>query len=289
VPNLRHIRKRIVSVRGTQKITRAMKMVAAAKLRRAQENITRLRPYAIKTAEVMGTVASRVEEMDHPLLRRRDPKSIFILVLTSDKGLCGSFNTNINRRAQKFVDGHRAEGGEIHLAVVGKKGLSYFRHRGYEISMEYKGVFESLSFEKAAEIARTIMGAYEKGELDASYVCYNEFKSAMRQEVIVEQLLPIVPREIPPEWIGAELIFEPGRRELLDRILPMYVEIEIYRALLESVASEHGARMTAMENATNNASDMIKNLTLVYNKARQAAITRELMDIVGGAEALRNA
>jgi F-type H+-transporting ATPase subunit gamma len=289
VANLRDIRKRIGSVKDTQKITRAMKMVAAAKLRKAQDNITRLRPYAIKTAEVLGTVAARVGEEEHPLLRRRDPDRVFILVLTSDKGLCGSFNTNINRKAHRFHDEHMDKGGEVQLAVVGKKGLSYFGHRGVDVAMEFKDVFENLSFDKAGEIARTIMGAYEKGDLDAAYLCYNEFKSAMRQEVVVEPLLPIVPREIPEEWVGSDLIFEPDQTTLLDRLLPMYVEIEVYRALLESVASEHGARMTAMENATNNASDMIRSLTLQYNKARQAAITTELMDIVGGTEALKSA
>jgi len=289
VANLRDIRKRIGSVKDTQKITRAMKMVAAAKLRKAQDNITRLRPYAIKTAEVLGTVAARVGEEEHPLLRRRDPKKAFILVLTSDKGLCGSFNTNINRKAHHFRDEHVQKGGEVQLAVVGKKGLSYFRHREVEVAMEFKDVFESLDFEKAGEIARTIMGAYGKGDLDAAYLCYNEFKSAMRQEVVVEPLLPIVPREIPEEWVGSDLIFEPDQTTLLDRLLPMYVEVEVYRALLESVASEHGARMTAMENATNNAADMIRSLTLQYNKARQAAITTELMDIVGGTEALKSA
>jgi F-type H+-transporting ATPase subunit gamma len=289
VPNLRDIRKRIGSVKDTQKITRAMKMVAAAKLRRAQDSIIRLRPYAIKTAEVLGAVAARVGEEEHPLLRRREPERVFILVLTSDKGLCGSFNTNINRKAHRFLDEHKGRGGLVQLAVVGKKGTSYFRHRSIEIAMDFKGVFGSLDFEKAAEIARTIIDAYGKGDLDAAYLCYNEFKSAMRQEVVVEPLLPIVPMDIPEAWVGSELIFEPDQATLLDRLLPMYVEIEVYRALLESVASEHGARMTAMENATNNAADMIKSLTLVYNKARQAAITKELMDIVGGTEALKGA
>ena len=287
--NLRDIRKRIGSVKDTQKITRAMKMVAAAKLRKAQDNITKLRPYAIKTAEVLGTVAARVGEDEHPLLQRRDPEKIFILVLTSDKGLCGSFNTNINRKGHNFYDEHGEKGGDVQLAVVGKKGLSYFKHRQVPVSFEFKDVFENLDFDTAGEIARTIMGAYEKGDLDAAYLCYNEFKSAMRQTVVVEPLLPIVPREIPDEWVGSDLIFEPDQTNLLDRLLPMYVEIEVYRALLESVASEHGARMTAMENATNNAADMISSLTLKYNKARQAAITRELMNIVGGTEALKGA
>jgi F-type H+-transporting ATPase subunit gamma len=264
-------------------------MVAAAKLRRAQDNITRLRPYAIKTAEVLGQVAARVPEREHPLLRRREPENVFILVLTSDKGLCGAFNTNINRKAEQFIAEHEGEGGNVKLAVVGKKGKQYFTHRNFEIDREFMDVFESLDFDKAGEIARSIIVDYEKGDLDAAYLCYNEFKSAMRQEVVVEPLLPIVPAEVPPEWEGADLIFEPGQAELLERLLPMYVETEVYRALLESVASEHGARMTAMENATNNAAEMIKQLTLKYNKARQSAITTELMDIVGGAEALKSA
>ncbi len=287
--SFRDIRKRISSVKDTQKITRAMKMVAAAKLRRAQESIIKLRPYAIKTGQVLHHVAAHVEELDHPLLVRREPENIFILVMTSDKGLCGAFNTNINRKAESFFKEHTASGGHVLLNVVGKKGRQYFKHRNYTITREFLGVFENISFEKAGEIARSIITDYEKGELDAAYLCYNEFKSAMRQEVVIEPLLPIVPADIPDEWEGADLIFEPGKKELLGRLLPMYVEIEVYRALLESVASEFGARMTAMENATNNAKDMIRTLTLQYNKARQAAITKELMDIVGGAEALKSA
>lgn len=283
--NLKAIRNRIASVKGTQKITRAMKMVAAAKLRRAQENILALRPYADDTMKVLADVAAMTESEDHPLLARRDPKKVMLLVLTSDRGLCGGFNTNINKATEAYLREEKGKHDEISLAIVGRKGLDYFRRRDVVIHHELRGIFEALSWDKAAEVARLIIREYTEAELDAVYLVYNEFKSVISQKVVVEPLLPIVPAQA--EEGRVEFIYEPSKEALLDRLLPMYVETEVYRALLESVASEYGARMTAMDNATKNAAEMIDKLTLQYNKARQAAITSEMLEIVSGAEALK--
>jgi F-type H+-transporting ATPase subunit gamma len=283
--NLKAIRNRIQSVKGTQKITRAMKMVAAAKLRRAQENILALRPYAADVMKVLADVAALTEADDHPLLARRDPNKVMLVVLTSDRGLCGGFNTNINKNTDEYVRKNKESHEDISLGIIGRKGLEYFRRRDFHVRHEILNVFEDLSWKKAADVARTIIHDYSQGELDAVYLVYNEFKSVISQKVVIEPLLPIVPAEA--EEGRFEFIYEPNKKALLDRLLPMYVEVEVYRALLESVASEHGARMTAMDNATKNAGEMIDSLTLQYNKARQAAITSELLEVVGGAEALK--
>jgi F-type H+-transporting ATPase subunit gamma len=282
---LKAIKRRIVSVKNTRKITRAMKMVAAARLRRAQQRITDLRPYAIQTAELISRVASSVEdEQAHPLLIQRPEKKVLIVVLTSDRGLAGGFNANINRRAFALWKQLESEGKEVGFAIIGRKAGEYFKRRNARIVRTFTGIFENLTSVNAGEIGRAIGAHYVSGDLDAAYLVYNEFKSAVTQIVTVEQLLPIKPSEPPSE---REYIFEPNRAALLDRLLPMYLEVQAFRALLESVASEHGARMTAMDNATRNASEMIDRLTLQYNRARQAAITKELMEIIGGAEALK--
>ena len=285
--NLKAIRLRIGSVKNTQKITKAMKMVAAARLRRAQQNIIDLRPYAKKTMEVLASVAAQSEGHDdlHPLLETRPIQKVLLLVITSDRGLAGAFNTNVNKNVWRVKTELEAEGKEVSMAVVGRKGREYLKRREANIRYTFTGVFEKLSIEKAGDIARAIVTEYEKSDLDAVYIIYNEFKSAISQKVQSDQLLPIVPADIPEGT--PDFIYEPNREALLDRLLPMYVELEIYRALLESVASEHGARMTAMDNATRNASELVSKLTLVYNRARQAAITKELMEIIGGAEALK--
>jgi F-type H+-transporting ATPase subunit gamma len=283
--NLKAIRNRIASVRGTQKITRAMKMVAAAKLRRAQENILALRPYAKDTMAVLSDVAALTGAEDHPLLARRNPDRVMLVVLTSDRGLAGGFNSNINRSTEDYLKTHAEQHKETSLAVIGRKGRDYFRRRKVTIRHEIMGVFEDLNWDKAAEVARTIIHEYSQGDLDAVFLVYNEFKSIISQKVVVEPLLPIVPSAGGESRV--EFIYEPSKEALLDRLLPMYVEVEVYRALLESVASEFGARMTAMDNATKNASDMIDSLTLQYNKARQASITSELLEVVAGAEALK--
>lgn len=291
--NLKAIRSRIGSVKNTQKITKAMKMVAAARLRRAQQAITELRPYALKTMEVLSSVAARAgDEEVHPLLAHREPKKVLFVVLTSDRGLAGAFNASINKAAFRKWKELEAEGVAVSFAVIGRKGRDFFRRRDAKIEFDFTGVFEDLTVTKAGEIGRAIVAEYKEDGHDAVYLVYNEFKSAISQRVVVESLVPITPHvadEAKPVEGGAnvDFIYEPNKRALLDRLLPMYIEVEVFRALLESVASEHGARMTAMDNATKNASEMINRLTLVYNRARQAAITTELMEIIGGAEALK--
>lgn len=300
--NLKAIRKRIGSVKNTQKITRAMKMVAAARLRRAQQAITELRPYAIKTMEVLSSVAARAgEEEVHPLLARRERKKVLIVALTSDRGLAGAFNANINKAAFRKWRELEAQGVEVSFAVIGRKARDFLRRRSAKIEFEFTGVFEDLTVTKAGEIGRAIVAEYKYDGFDEVLLAYNEFKSAISQKVVLEPLLPIVPLPLGDAAVAGggdaaaahagdtavDFIYEPDKQALLDRLLPMYVEIEIFRALLESVASEHGARMTAMDNATKNASELVGKLTLAYNRARQAAITTELMEIIGGAEALK--
>ncbi|MCA9596939.1 MAG: ATP synthase F1 subunit gamma [Myxococcales bacterium] len=301
--NLKAIRKRIGTVRSTQKITRAMKMVAGARLNRAQQRILALRPYAVKTGDVLREVTAaanrRMEEdeggidIDHPLLARRPEKRTLLLVVTSDRGLCGAFNTNILRAAERLWRERKADGQEVQIATIGRKGRDYFRRRNAPIFHVFSDVWDRLDLEQARNVARTVLKPFVDGEVDAIYVVYNEFKSAMTQRVVAEPLFPL--RLDEPGDKGEakvdggyerEFIFEPNKEALMERLVPMYVEISILRALLESMASELGARMTAMDSATKNASEMISKLTLQYNRARQAAITTELMEIIGGAEAL---
>lgn len=287
--NLKAIRKRIGSVKNTQKITRAMKLVAGARLRKAQMAIEALRPYAVETMDVLSEVAARAgdDEAIHPLLARREAKRVMLVVLTSDRGLAGAFNASICREAFRLWKTMEAEGKTVSLFVIGRKGNDYFKRRGANLDDGVPDqVFENLTWEMAEEIGTSIISRYEGGDLDSCIFVYNEFKSAIQQEVIVEPLLPITPSE-KDEADMTDFIYEPGKRELLNNLIPMYVRVEVYRALLESVASEHGARMTAMDSATNNASDMLDRLTLEFNRARQAAITTELMEIIGGAEALK--
>jgi F-type H+-transporting ATPase subunit gamma len=286
MPSLKDIRKRIASVKSTQQITKAMKMVAAAKLRRAQTAITEARPLAQKLLEVLSSLAARAGGAEaHPLLARREEKSILVLVLTSDRGLCGAFNSNISRRAERFHEEKTREGLSVTFSVVGRKGRDYLKRRKYGLSREYMNVLNALRYERAEEIAHDLIEDYTAANLDAVYLVYNEFKSAIAQRVTVEKLLPIEPLEGVENPV--DYLYEPSKEELLGYALPRHVAAQIWRALLESVASEHGARMTAMEAATSNAGDMIAQLTLSYNRARQAAITKELMEIVSGAEALK--
>ncbi|MEZ4409967.1 MAG: ATP synthase F1 subunit gamma [Polyangiales bacterium] len=290
MPSLKAIRRRITSVKSTQKITRAMKMVAAARLRRAQQRITELRPYAQKTAEVLRSVAAGVVVTDdasmHPLLARRPVKTVLLLVLTSDRGLAGAFNSSITRVAERKLRELREEGMTPVLATLGRKGRDHLRRRGYESKYDFTGAPEG-SAEHAGEIARALTKAFVDGEVDEVLVLFNEFKSAITQKPVMQTVLPIPLGEGEAADAGGDHIFEPSREALLDRLLPMYVEVSIYRAMLDSSASEHGARMSAMDSATNNAKKMIASLTLDYNRARQAAITKELMEIIGGAEAIK--
>ena len=287
--NLKAIRKRITSVKNTRKITRAMKLVAAARLRRAQENITRARPLALQTGAMIASLAARAGDdvETHPLLARREPQRVLFVVLTSDRGLAGAFNSGVSKAAHRAYLQMQAEGQTVvGLAMIGRKGADYFRRRHIKIDHTFSNMYEGLNYQKAEQIGNYIIEAYTALKLDAAYLCYNEFKSAITQKVVVAKILPIEPAEPPPDNM-VDYIYEPDQKTLLSTILPLYVNVEIYRALLESVASEHGARMTAMDNATNNAQDMIKKLTLQANRARQSAITTELMEIIGGAEALK--
>jgi F-type H+-transporting ATPase subunit gamma len=291
--SLRDIRKRIASVRSTQQITKAMKMVATAKLRRAQENILATRPYATKMFEVLSSLAARTSPDAHPLLYRREPKRVEVVVFTSDRGLCGAFNMNLIQRAEKFLQEEKARTEELALSFIGRKGRDYFRKRNVKMRREYVNLFGKVDFPLAARIGEDLVQSYIAEQVDAIYLLYSEFRSAIQQRIVLEKILPVTPRkagegeEMPKGPAAVEYIYEPSEVEILGKILPMYVEVQIFRALLESVASEFGARMTAMENATNNARDMIEKLTLMYNKARQASITKELIEIVSGAEALK--
>ena len=283
--NLRDIRKRIVSVKSTQQITKAMQMVAASKLKRAQESVVAARPYAIKMNEVLASLALRTEEGKHPLLQRRGEKNVELIVMTSDRGLCGGFNHNVIKTSEKFVAEKQGEYEKILISVVGKKVRDYYRRQGREFATEFLNP-GNITFSYAEEIAADVIDRYVEKTTDAVYVIYTEFKSAMTQNVIVQRLLPVEPMKLAEDEVAVEYIYEPSEDELLADILPRYVYTQLFRMLLESVASEHGSRMTAMDSATSNAVEMVDRLTLLYNRARQAAITTELMEIVSGAEAL---
>jgi F-type H+-transporting ATPase subunit gamma len=287
--NIKIIRTRIASVKNTQKITRAMKLVAAARLRKAQENMTRMRPYAAQTLKLLSSLAARAgdDEELHPLLARREPNNVLLVVLTSDRGLAGSFNAQVSKAAHRYYKELTASGSTVTVGAVGKKGRDFLRRRDVPIKHTFSNIYEGLNYEKANHVGDAIVADYASRDLDACYLVYNEFKSAITQKVVIEKLLPIEPMKVEANEAVTDFIYEPDQRTILATLLPLYVNVEIYRALLESVASEHGARMTAMDNATRNAKDMIARLTLQANRARQAAITTELMEIIGGAEALK--
>jgi F-type H+-transporting ATPase subunit gamma len=298
MPSLIDLRRRIRAVKNTQQITKAMKMVAASKLRRAQERIMNARPYAVQMQRVLGSVASRVDPSIHPLLTSREltPDSrTLVIIVTADKGLCGSFNTNVIKAAGSYVLGSAQT---CTLGLVGRKGKEFFSRRGYEVMFEQVGIFQKLRFEDARVIAQTAMDAFLEGKVDRVMLVYNEFKSVMTQRVVVDQLLPIA-REVAatgpdtaPVVPGGDpraqidYLYEPAPQEIFNQLLPRYVEVQVYRALLESNAAFYAAQMTAMDTATKNSADMIADLTLYMNKVRQAAITREIIEVVSGAEAL---
>ena len=295
MPSLQSLRRKIAAFKNTQKITKAMKMVAAAKLKRSQDRILAARPYAHKMRGVLSNLSQRVNRTSHPLLQKREGKKIEILVVTSDRGLCGGFNGNIVRKSAEFVRQCEAEGLSVNLSIIGRKGRDYFRRRSWPIRQEWTGIFDRLTFEHAIDIGGDLTENFVKGTFDELYVVYNEFKSAIQQRVIVEKLFPIdtaaefgtAPNSTGQSTIGGSYFYEPDEGELLTALVPKHFQIQAYRILLESAAAEHGARMAAMDGATRNAGQLIKKVTLYYNKTRQAAITKELMDIVGGAEALK--
>ncbi len=298
--NVRDYRTRIRSVKSTQQITRAMKMVAAAKLRRAQDRILAARPYARKMLEVLSSLAARANPEKHPLLVRRPEEKVLLVVVAADKGLCGSFNTNIVNRARAVLDDLAASSGStagtIQVDIVGRKARDWFRRRPYPVRRVQVDLIRDVSLEDARGIATDLIEQFTSGAMDSVRLVYNEFKSVIQQRVVVEPLLPIPRGTFGPGAFEAadaaapaleDYIYEPDQEALFAALLPKHVMIQVHRVLLESAAAEHGARMTAMENATRNAGEMIDSLTLQMNKIRQASITKEILEVVSGAEALR--
>ncbi|RPJ84766.1 MAG: ATP synthase F1 subunit gamma [Acidobacteria bacterium] len=283
--NLIDLRRRVRSVKNIRQITRAMKFVAASKLRRAQDRIFAARPYANRMLAVLNSVATRVDPACHPLLAERDNQRVMLVVVTSDKGLCGAFNANIVRAAVRYIESDAANQ-QLTLALLGKKGVDWFAKRSWPIKHQYLNVSSSVSYSYAQEIASAIVDYYVKSELDSVQLVYNEFKSVIQQRLVIEPLLPIRRLEPKDREVFLDYIYEQPPGIIFDRLLPKHVETQIFRAMLESEAAEHGARMTAMDSATRNAEDMISSLTLRMNQMRQASITKELIEIVSGAEAL---
>jgi F-type H+-transporting ATPase subunit gamma len=284
MPSLLDIRRRIRSVKNTQQLTKAMKTVSAAKLRRSQERVFSARPYADQLKKVLANLTRRVEEISHPLLEVRPEQRILFIVVTADRGLCGAFNSNITRTAMGFIREH--SGQQIQIVAVGRKGRDFFRRRGIPIRAEFVNIFSRLDYGTAKDIAEAVSQAYADGEVDAVYMLYNEFKSVIQQRIVVEKVLPFSRIETETSEPQTDYIFEQPPQEIFNRMLPRYVEIQIYRALLESAAAEHGARMASMDTASRNAGEMIDSLTLNMNRIRQAAITREIIEVVSGAGAL---
>ena len=292
MPSLIDLRRRIRAVKSTQQITKAMKMIAASRLRRAQERVVGARPFAQRMLRVLNGLVTRVDQDAHPLLRTPEPGAggaPLLIVITADRGLCGSFNSNVIKAAGQFIATEGSEGRHIALGLIGRKGRDFFRRRGFDVRYEQVNVFARLKFSDAVELANTGIDAFVSGEASSVYLVYNEFKSVISQRVVVERLLPIPRLEIKDD-AGAgptvDYLYEPSPEEIFRDLIPRHVQVQVYRALLESAAAEHAARMTAMDAATRNSTEMIENLTLYMNKVRQAAITREIIEVVSGAEAL---
>jgi F-type H+-transporting ATPase subunit gamma len=283
MPALIDIRRRIRSVKNTQQITKAMKMVSAAKLRRAQEAMFAARPYARKMLEVLNSLATRANPDSHPLLREREVRRVLLVVVTADKGLAGGFNSNIIRAAVRFLRSDELAGKELTLEMVGRKGRDFFRRRAWPIRHEEIGIFQSLQFPRAQQVAQRLIKSYVEEEFDQIWVAFNEFKTVVQQRIVMERLLPIQRLAFDPSEPAQDYIYEPGPKAIFDHVLPKHVEMQVWRALLESAAAEHGARMAAMDAASNNAGEMIERLTLYMNKVRQAAITKEIIEVVSGA------
>jgi F-type H+-transporting ATPase subunit gamma len=293
MPSLKAIKKRISSVKSTRQITKAMKMVSAAKLRRAQEAVVAARPFANKLQQVIASLARREEHDAHPLLAERDKGKALIVLVTSDRGLCGGFNSNVSKAVERHVRSNPDGFEQLDLLLIGRKGNDYLKRRpGMSIFKVYENLLGTgqVSYATASLIGQELVQLFESGEYDAIFIAFNAFRSAISQEPQLVPLLPITPEDGEPsvgdEYL-ADYIYEPNATEVLSQLLPRYVEVQIFRAFLESVASEHGARMSAMDSASKNASEMIGKLTLQYNRARQAAITKELMEIISGAESVK--
>ncbi len=287
--SFREIQRKIGAVKKTKQITKAMNMVASAKLRGAQQRIERFRPYAEKYYEILSDLSSRVDSSIHPLLEKREEiNSVGIIVVTSDKGLCGSFNANLCQMGARLAKEKKDQGKQVKFLCVGKKGRDFFRKRGYELLEAYPEVMNNFDFQLANDIGTRVINSYLEKDLDEVHLIFGEFHSMVKQVPTASQVLPVVQAEVAEaEGPQSEYLFEPSVEGLLAEILPRYIKVQVYRGLLDTSCSEHAARMTAMDNATKNCDEMVDQLTLAYNKARQAAITTELMDIVGGAEALK--
>jgi F-type H+-transporting ATPase subunit gamma len=281
VPALIDFRRRIRSVKNTQQITKAMKMVSAAKLRRAQEAMFAARPYARKMLEVLNSMASRADPDAHPLLQAREGSKVLLVVITADKGLCGAFNANIIRAATRFIAERDAR--DVSLSLVGRKSRDFFRRRALRVRSQHVGIFQALQYATARTLAADLVEAFTSGEADQVLLVHNEFKSVIQHRIVVDRLLPIERHVIHPQEPPLDYLYEPAPRAIFAQLLPKHVEVQVWHALLESAAAEHGARMTAMEAATNNASEVIARLTLHMNKVRQAAITKEIIEVVAGA------
>ncbi len=292
MPTLRDIRKRLKAIQSTKKITSAMKMVAAAKMRKVQDRMLNFRPYAMRMETVLTDLAKVAEREIHPLLALRLRKKVEVLVITSDKGLCGAFNTNILKTANNYINNLKKDGVELSLSIVGRKARDFFKRRSVPMRNAWVGLSGRISYANAQEIAGNLIEGYTSESFDEVVVIYNEFKSMITQKVTMMKLLPVGVLEgeegQKEATMTADYLYEPSRAAIFERLLPKHIEIQIYRALLESSAAEEAARMTAMENATKNCSELITKVTLLANKVRQASITKELMDIVGGVEALKD-
>lgn len=289
---LRDIKGRIKGVKSTQQITKAMKMVSAARLRRAQENITNARPYSKKIAELLRHLLSAQKDFENSLFVEREVKSIALIVVTSDRGLCGAFNMNIIRTAELMIKGELIEfhhNGKLQLYCVGKKGNDYFTKRNYPVVGSYPGIFSNLKFEFASGLIKELTNKYLSGEIDKVFVVYNEFKSVIQQKTTSVQIVPIKPFETEANETAsaADYIYEPDRTSIINALLPKHLNTQMWTILLESYAAELGARMTAMDMATENAKELIRSLQLTFNKVRQASITKEILEIVSGANALK--
>lgn len=285
--NLKEVKERIKSVSSTQQITRAMKMVAAAKLRRAQDRIVQLRPYSEKLTAILANVSSgNSDEAMNTYAIEREVKNVLIVAVSSDRGLCGAFNSNINKAVKQSMAAY--QGAKFHMMPIGKKANDFFKKQSFTVISDFWDVFGNLSFEKVREAAEFAMAGYESGKFDKVVLVYNEFKNVATQIVVSEQFLPVVQKVDAGKAASTstDYIFEPSKDFIVEDLIPKSLKIQFYKAVLESNASEHGARMTAMGKATDNAGELLKELKLMYNRTRQAAITKEILEIVGGAEAL---
>jgi F-type H+-transporting ATPase subunit gamma len=284
MPSLLDLRRRVRSIKNTQQITKAMKMLSAAQLRRSQDRILSARPYAHKMLEVLNSLATRADPGAHPLLAAREPERVEVIVVTADKGLCGGFNANILKAATTLLQAQRAE---LALQVVGRKAREFFRRRRYTVRREFVDIFRRLDYQHAVAVAQPLIERYTAAEVDAVYVVYNEFKNVLQQKVAVERLLPLEKLHFEKSEEEIDYLYEPNAKAIFDDVLPKHVEYQLWRALLESAAAEHAARMTSMDSATKNAAELIDHLTLVMNRVRQASITKEILEVVSGAEALK--